>query len=150
MSPGGGAAPMKPFVPPSLRQWNAGPGRSPEAAPVSSEVTSAGRSTSTQCQKPEGVGASGSKQVTTKLLVSSGKPDQLSWGDMFPFSATWSSPSGCPSWTSVLVTVKEGTCGRKSYGFGAALRSRLMQYLLLWACCDPSPQAGRRPGSSRT
>ena len=36
-----------------------------EAAPVSREVTSPGMSTSTQCQKPEGVGASGSKQVTT-------------------------------------------------------------------------------------
>ena len=56
---------MKPASPPSLRTWNAAPGRSPEAAPVSRDVTSAGTSTSTQCQKPLGVGASGSKQVTT-------------------------------------------------------------------------------------
>ncbi len=37
-----------------------------------------------QCQKPEPVGASGSKQVTAKLLVSAGKPDQESDGEMFP------------------------------------------------------------------
>jgi hypothetical protein len=37
----------------------------------------------TQCQNPEPVGASGSKQVTAKLLVSAGKPDQESDGEMF-------------------------------------------------------------------
>src|SRR5680860_876694 len=97
---------MKPFSPPSLRQWNALAGRLPAAAPVSSDVASAGRSRSTQCQKPDGVGASGSKPVTTKLLVPSGAPDQLSCGEVLPLSATWSSLSGCPSWTSSLVTVK--------------------------------------------
>jgi len=56
---------MKPASPPSLRTWKALPGRSPAEAPVSSEVTSAGMSTRHQCQKPLGVGASGSKQVTT-------------------------------------------------------------------------------------
>ncbi len=70
---------------------------------------SAGRSTSTQCQKPLGVGASGSKQVTVKLLVPSGAPDQDSCGEVFPASATWSSFSGWPSVTSSLVTVNEGT-----------------------------------------
>ena len=57
---------MNALLPPSLRHMKALPGRSaPSApAPVSSEVTSAGRSTRTQCQKPLGVGASGSKQVT--------------------------------------------------------------------------------------
>ncbi len=85
---------MKPCSPPSLRQWKAWPGRCSAAAPVSREVTSAGRSTSTQCQKPDGVGASGSKQVTTKLFVPSGAPDQLSWGEVLPCSATWSSFSG--------------------------------------------------------
>ena len=77
---------MNPFAPPSLRHMNALPGRSaPSApAPASSEVTSAGRSTSTQCQKPLGVGASGSKQVTVKLLVSSGKPDHDSCGEVLP------------------------------------------------------------------
>ena len=65
---------------------NALPGRSaPSApAPAGSEVQSAGRSTSTQCQKPLGVGASGSKQVTVKLLVSSGKPDHDSCGEVSP------------------------------------------------------------------
>src|SRR3954451_2521972 len=65
MSPFGGAAPMKPCSPPSLRTWKALPGSCADAAPVSREVTSAGMSTSTQCQKPDGVGASGSKHVTT-------------------------------------------------------------------------------------
>ena len=57
---------MNALEPPSLRHMNAPPGRSaPSApAPASRDVTSAGRSTSTQCQKPLGVGASGSKQVT--------------------------------------------------------------------------------------
>jgi hypothetical protein len=55
---------------------------------------SAGRSTSTQCQNPDGVGASGSKQVTTKLFVPSGAPDQLSCGEVLPLAATWSSFSG--------------------------------------------------------
>src|SRR5688572_19802919 len=105
---------MNPLSPPSLRQWNAWPGRSPEAVPVSREVTSAGRSTSTQCQKPDGVGASGSKQVTTKLFVPSGAPDQLSCGDVLPSAATWSSFSGCPSCTSELVTVNDGTEGSSS------------------------------------
>ena len=62
-----GAAPMKACWFPSLRHMKALPGRLAPSAPASasSEVTEAGRSTRTQCQKPEGVGASGSKQVTT-------------------------------------------------------------------------------------
>jgi hypothetical protein len=57
---------MNPTVPPSFLSMKALPGRlAPSApAPVSSEVTSGGRSTTAQCQKPLGVGASGSKQVT--------------------------------------------------------------------------------------
>src|SRR6478735_685161 len=104
---------MKPFEPPSLRHMNALPGRAaPSApAPASSEVQSAGRSTSTQCQKPLGVGASGSKQVTVKLFVPSGTSVHDSCGEVLPASATWSSLSGCPSVTSALVTVKDGTCG---------------------------------------
>src|SRR6478752_5650670 len=102
---------MNAFVPPSLRHMNALPGRVAPSAPTpaSSEVTSAGRSTSTQCQKPDGVGASGSKQVTVKLLVPSGAPDHDSWGEVSPLAATWSSLSGRPSETSSLVTVKDGT-----------------------------------------
>src|SRR6478736_4417060 len=113
MSPGGGAAPMKPAVPASLRTWKALPGKAPDAAPASSDVTSAGRSTRTQCQKPEGVGASGSKQVTVKLLVPSGTSLQDSCGEVSPAALTWSSFRGCPSATSSLVTVNEGTWGRR-------------------------------------
>src|SRR6478672_7684630 len=107
---------MKPLVPPSLRHMNALPGRSPPSAPApaSSDVQSAGRSTSTQCQKPLGVGASGTKQVTVKLLVPSGTSDQDSWGEVLPLAATWSSLSGWPSETSSLVTVKDGTFGSRS------------------------------------
>ncbi len=83
-------------------------------APASSEVTSAGRSTSTQCQKPDGVGASGSKQVTVKLWVPSGAPLQDSCGEVLPNAATWSSFSGWPSVTSALVTVKDATGGSRS------------------------------------
>src|SRR4051812_28885780 len=107
---------MNAFAPPSLRHMKAFPGSSAPAAPapVGSEVQSAGRSTRTQCQKPLGVGASGSKQVTVKLLVSSGKPDQDSWGDRSPNALTWSSLSGWPSVTSSLVTVNDGTAGSRS------------------------------------
>ena len=77
-------------------------------------MQSAGRSTSTQCQNPLGVGASGSKQVTVKLFVSSGKPDHESCGELSPNSLTWSSFSGSPSVTSSLVTVNDGTVGSRS------------------------------------
>src|SRR3954452_13544081 len=52
---------MNALEPPSLRHMNALPGRSaPSApAPASRLVVSAGRSTRTQCQKPDGVGAAG-------------------------------------------------------------------------------------------
>ncbi len=105
-----------PSSPPSLRHVEGLAGQvAPSApAPVSSEVTSAGRSTSTQCQKPLGVGASGSKQVTVKLFVPSGAPDHDSWGEVLPSAATWSSLSGWPSVTSSLVTVNDGTCGSRS------------------------------------
>src|SRR6476660_6094184 len=119
---------MNAFVPPSLRHMKALPGSvAPSApAPASSEVTSAGRSTSTQCQKPDGVGASGSKQVTVKLFVPSGTSLQDSWGELSPAALTWSSLSGWPSVTSSLVTVKDGTWGSRSYGSGLTGRSRVM------------------------
>ncbi len=56
-------------------------------APAGSSVTEAGMSNSTQCQNPLPVGASGSKQVTAKLLVSGGKPSQRRCGDVLP--AAW-------------------------------------------------------------
>src|SRR6476660_2044056 len=107
---------MNALEPPSLRHMNALPGSdAPSApAPVSSEVTSAGRSTSTQCQYPLGVGASGSKQVTVKLFVPSGASRQVSCGDVLPAAATWSSFRGRPSVTSLLVTVNDGTRGSRS------------------------------------
>src|SRR5918998_1060298 len=95
----------------------------------SGDVTEAGRFTSDQCQKPLPVGASGSKQVTTKPRVCSGKPDQDSCGERFlppTLGCANISSSGCPSVTSVLVTVKDGTAGNRSYGSGAMARSRLM------------------------
>src|SRR4051794_38057240 len=106
---------MNAFAPPSLRHMNAAPGRlAPSApAPASREETSPGRSTRTQCQKPDGVGASGSKQVTVKLLVPSGAPLQDSCGEVFPLSATWSSLIGWPSVMSSLVTVNDGTAGSR-------------------------------------
>jgi hypothetical protein len=78
---------------------------------VPSDVTDTGRFTATQCQKPDGVGASGSKQVTTKLLVSSGKPVQLSCGEVLPPSNTCACASVWPSDTSVELTVNDATRG---------------------------------------
>jgi hypothetical protein len=76
-------------------------------------------STSTQCQKPEPVGASGSKQVTAKLLVSAGKPDHDNDGEMFfpvmPNALyTWLSVIISPSATSSLRRANDGTGGMKS------------------------------------
>ena len=48
-----------------------------------SSVTDAVMSMTSQCQKPEPVGASGSKQVTANPSVSAGNPCQLRWGEMF-------------------------------------------------------------------
>ena len=72
-----------------------------------------------QCQKPLAVGASGSNTVTAKLLVPSGKPDQDSWGERSsPPAPITPLTCGCaraaPSDTSLLVTEKLGTEGRKS------------------------------------
>src|SRR3954453_20296489 len=107
---------MKALVPASFWHMKALPGSSaPSApAPASSEVTSAGRSTRTQCQKPDGVGASGLKHVTVKLLVPSGASLHDSCGEASPNSLTWSSFNGCPSVTSSLVTVNDGTEGSRS------------------------------------
>src|ERR1700684_908274 len=102
--------------------WNAPLGRpepSVPAAPVSSSVTEAGMPSTIQCQNPEPVGASGSKQVTAKLLVSAGKPDHESDGEMFPPVMpnplkTWFSYIICPSATSSLCSSNDGTGGKKS------------------------------------
>src|SRR5699024_6868336 len=98
-------------------------GSEPSPAPVASSVVLTGMLATAQCQKPLAVGASGSKQVTTKLWVSSGNPLQDSCGEMSSPPAPMI-PLTCalgrvwPSATSVLVTVNDGTSGRKSYGEG--------------------------------
>src|SRR3954447_12811223 len=112
---------MNDSEPPSLRHMKAPSGRlAPPSAPASasSDVTDAGMSTASQCQKPDGVGASGSKQVTTKLLVSAGNPDHASCGEVLRPSYRCASASGCPSATSVDVTVNDPTWGSSWYGSG--------------------------------
>src|ERR1035437_4345533 len=78
-------------------------------------------SATAQCQNPLPVGASGSWQVTAKLIVSAGKPDQDSCGERSSPPAprtpeTCGGDSGFPSAMSVLVSVKDGTSGRNVYG----------------------------------
>ena len=75
---------MKRFRPASLAKVIASPGNPlllPSPTPAGRSVTVAGRLATAQCQNPEAVGASGSYMVTAKLRVSSGKPDQHSWGE---------------------------------------------------------------------
>src|SRR3954452_17945457 len=124
---------MKPAKPASLRYCTAPSGRvgsSLSPAPLGSSVTEAGMLATTQCQKPLVVGESGSYTVTAKLLVSAGQPDQDSCAErssppapMTPL--TCGGAGGAPSVTSLLVTVKVGTGGRKSYGFGDLGRSAM-------------------------
>ena len=45
-------------------------------------------SKTTQCQNPLPVGASGSKHVTAKLLVSAGNPSHRRCGEVFPAAST--------------------------------------------------------------
>jgi hypothetical protein len=88
-------------------------------APAGSSVTEAGMFATAQCQKPLPVGASGSSTVTAKLRVLSGNPDHDSCGERSSPPApitplTCGIASVPPSVTSVLVTVNDGTAGRKS------------------------------------
>src|SRR3979411_1214670 len=113
---------MKRRMPASLTKVTARPGNAlPSPLPAGSSVQVAGRLATAQCQKPDTVGASGSYTVRAKLRVSSGKPDQLSCGEMSDPPApmmplTWSLASGCPSVTDSDVRVNEGSFGRNSYG----------------------------------
>jgi len=59
-----------------------------------------------QCQKPEPVGASGSKQVTAKLFVPSGAPDHFRWGERLPSAKTCASGRNPPSVKLSDVTMK--------------------------------------------
>src|SRR5215831_1766853 len=81
---------------------------SPASAGI--DVVEAGMLNTTQCQKPLPVGASGSKTVMAKLLVSLGAPLHFSDGEMLPplqpkIFATCASLMVEPSATSALVTV---------------------------------------------
>ena len=86
-------------------------------APRGSDVTDAGMFTTAQCHQPLWVGASGSKQVMAKLLVSAGNPDHDSCGERSSPPAlpcTWVRGSASPSVMSSLVSVKVPTSGRWS------------------------------------
>src|SRR3954447_13568877 len=147
---------MKPGNPASLRYCTAPSGRVGESlspAPLGSSVTEAGMFATTQCQKPDAVGASGSYTVTAKLWVPSGKPDQDSCGErssppapITPLTCGWA--SGCPSEQSVLVTVKPGTWGRKSYGFGGTGRSAMESSLGLGRTADAALDRARGAGGT--
>src|SRR5699024_7149106 len=116
-------------VPKSVLVMNAPRGRlAPPSAPASAgnDMTSAGMPTTVQCQKPAGVGASGSKQETAKLLVPAGAPDQDSCGLMLPAAWTWASGSALPWVNPSLVTSKEAVAGSISYGSGAVGRVKSM------------------------
>src|SRR5215210_6124019 len=80
-------------------------------APRGSSVVEASSPTTFQCQKPDGVGASGSKHDTANPRVSAGKPSQRRCGEELPPEATKSSASGSPSRTSSLLTVNDGAFG---------------------------------------
>src|SRR6476619_6872407 len=124
MWPSGGAAPTNRRCPESLRSCTAPSGRPDpwsSPAPVGSDVVVTGMFATAQCQNPDAVGASGSKTVTAKLLVPSGKPDHSSCGEtssppasMIPLTCAVGSCS--PSATSVELTVNDATCGRGAYG----------------------------------
>src|SRR5687767_5404460 len=97
----------------------AGNAESDSPAPNGNSVTSAGTSTTAQCQKPLGVGASGSYMLTMKLCVLSGKPDQLSSGDWsWPpapkMALHWGEANLAPSATVLLVRRKSGAGGRSA------------------------------------
>src|SRR5665647_744298 len=80
-------------------------------APRGRLVVAAGRFTTVQCQKPPWRGASGSKQVTTKLPGDAGKPAQASCGEVAPPAAVNRAAMVWPSATSSLVTANDGTGG---------------------------------------
>src|SRR5690606_3418589 len=77
----GGAAPMKRSRRASLGSTFVPSGSdSAVPSPAASDMVPAGRSYAAQCQKPEPVGASGSKQEIAMLLVSAGGCDHSSAG----------------------------------------------------------------------
>src|SRR5215831_557731 len=89
--------------------------------PAGRSVTEAGRLSTAQCQKPEAVETSASNIDTVKLRVSSGKPDQLSCGEMSnppaPRMKLTCSRASCSSLaTDSEVNEKVLIRGMKSYG----------------------------------
>src|SRR4051794_23789764 len=111
-------------------------------------------SATTQCQKPLVVGAWGSEPVPAKPLVSSGNPDHDRCGELScppaPITPlTCGAASGAPSEQSLLVTLKLGTWGRKSYGLGGTGRSAMANSLGLGQDGRlPSPRATLGSGAS--
>lgn len=79
---------LRPVVVTDLHGAGGQPLDFPLPAPADSSVTDAGMSKTTQCQNPLPVGASGSKQVTAKLLVCAGNPSHRSCGEVFPAANT--------------------------------------------------------------
>src|SRR5215217_3464440 len=82
-------------------------------------------SATAQCQKPLGVGASGSNIVTTKLRVSAGKSLHVNCGERSSPPAPnmpliWGVGSCSPSATSMLVSVKAGTGASRAKGSHAS------------------------------
>ena len=77
-------------------------------------MTLASRSTMVQCQKPAGLGASGSKQETTKERVPCGAPDQCSSGEMLSPIAVRRRSISSPSRRSSEAREKLVTLGRWS------------------------------------
>ena len=95
--------------------------RSDAPAPASRWVMDAGISRIAQCHQPEGIGASGSKQVSMKLAVPSGKPCHVRSGERDPASAVADLGIGAPSVRVDEVRVKLGrSMPSKGAGAGAS------------------------------
>ena len=111
-------------------------------------VTSAGRSTATQCQKPDGVGASGSKQVTTKLLVPSGAPLQDSCGDVLPQVGDLRVVEGCAVGDIGAGDGEAATA--RELGVGVFGDRAIKAHGSIFACgLDPSSETGQVPSGRR-
>ena len=79
-----------------------------------------------QCHQPEGMGASGSKQVSMKLAVCSGKPSHVRSGEREPPRAVADSGMGAPSVRVDEVRVK---LGRSMPSKGAGAGGRVSMFM---------------------
>src|SRR5689334_23182111 len=84
-------------------------------APVARLLAAAGMLATTQCQKPDPVGASGSNIVSTKLLVPWGAPCHESWGETLPpvqpKPLSTCGMANVPPLRSVVISMKPGVVG---------------------------------------